>query len=67
VFDREFTDLLSSDRHRLEGLTESAVRELLVALEGDKPSSEQLFLKCANIRAVFKLAAALRRTSSTNR
>jgi hypothetical protein len=67
MFDRELNDLLRGDKERLQRILEAAIRDLLQHMdkvEGGDP--QKLPQKCANIRSVFKLAAALRTDRAGN-
>jgi hypothetical protein len=63
MFNSELEGLSQYDQARIRSLLEAAVREMVHGLEAPS-TSEQIFLKCANIRAVLKLAGAIRRNTS---
>jgi hypothetical protein len=61
MFENEFKDLLSVDRPRMERMLELAVRDMIHTVDSPELlTQENLAQKCANIRAVFKLASVLR-------
>lgn len=65
MFEKELAELTLRERKMLEPLVESSVRDLVRLLDGaGEASSQQILLKAANIRAVFKLAGALRAATS---
>lgn len=63
MFNSELEGLSQYDQARIRTLLEAAVREMVQSLEVPNPP-EHIFLKCANIRAVLKLASAIRRNTS---
>lgn len=65
MFDKELAELTLRERKMLEPLIENSVRDLIRLLEQPGEAGlQQITLKAANIRAVFKLAGSLRAATS---